>query len=75
MFKVLKCLIKNEFTNVLYLLITKNDHVIYEKKFNIGNRNNTTQIFSVTKTIVWLLIGKLIDNDMLKNENVFIKFF
>lgn len=75
MFNGLECLIKKEFTNDSYLLITKNDQVIYEKNFNIGSRYNTTRIYSVTKTIVCLLIGKLIDNDKLKNENVFIKFF
>ncbi len=75
MFIDLECLIKNAFTNDSYLWITKNDHVVNKKVFNIGSRYNTTRIYSVTKTIVCLLIGKLIDNDILLYENVFIKFF
>lgn len=58
--------IKEEYSNILGIQIIQNQETVYEKYFHDANVQSRVHIYSVTKSIVSILIGIAIDKGMIQ---------
>jgi len=58
--------IKRDYTNIAGMAIQKDSRILYEGYFNECASNTSIHIFSITKSIVSLLIGIAIDKDYIR---------
>ncbi len=65
--KQLEDTIKREHSNVAGVVVMKNDKVLYENYFNECTTASTINVFSVTKSIISILIGIAIDMGYIKS--------
>ncbi|OHD18805.1 MAG: serine hydrolase [Spirochaetes bacterium GWD1_27_9] len=63
----LKELIKEQYSNIVGIVVLKNDRIIFENYFNGYNRNDTVHVASVTKSILSALIGIAVDKGYIKS--------
>lgn len=61
--------ITNNYNNIIGLVVLKDGHTRYEKYFNDSTAANTVHVYSVTKSIISILIGIAIDQGYIKNVN------
>ncbi|SJZ39386.1 serine hydrolase domain-containing protein [Anaerorhabdus furcosa] len=62
-------IILKDYDNTAGIIVMKSDEILYENYFNGSNPNNAVHIFSVTKSIVSILIGIAIDKGYIKSIN------
>ncbi len=62
-------IIKKDYQNIAGMVVLKDKEVIYEQYFNDCDKDTSIHIFSVTKSIVSLLIGIAVDKGYIKNLN------
>lgn len=64
--------INNSYTNMGGIIVLKSGKTVYEKYFNECSAASTLHVFSVTKSIISILIGIAIDKGFIKsiNQNV-----
>lgn len=60
-------IITREYSNMLGIVAYKNNHKVYEQYFNESNENESVHNFSITKSVVSLLIGIAIDKGYIKD--------
>ncbi|MHC1683019.1 MAG: serine hydrolase domain-containing protein [Clostridiaceae bacterium] len=60
-------LIKNQYSNIVGIVIIKNENLIYEKYFHGYTKNDVLHVASVTKSIISVLIGISVDKGYIKN--------
>lgn len=69
-------LIKNEYSNIAGITITKNENLVYEKYFDGYAKDDVLHVASVTKSVLSVLIGIAVDKDYIKNiEQKVLEFF
>lgn len=74
--KELERTIKNDYSNVIGIVVLKNDETIYEQYFNEYTATDPVHIASVTKSIFSALIGIAIDKGYIKSiEQKVLEFF
>jgi len=61
--------IKNEYNNIAGIVVFKKGKPLYENYFNECTENTPVHVFSVTKSIISVLIGISIDKGYIKNVN------
>ncbi len=61
--------IVDEYSNIAGIVILKNGEFVYENYFNSCTSNNKIHVFSVTKSIVSILVGIAIDKGYIKSVN------
>ncbi|MBD3197358.1 MAG: serine hydrolase [Candidatus Lokiarchaeota archaeon] len=61
-------LLENDYHNIAGIIIQTDKETTYENYFHGYNQNDTIHIASVTKSIISILIGILIDKGMIHNE-------
>lgn len=59
--------IRKEYSNTAGIVVLKNHRLLYENYFNECNADSHVHIYSVTKSIISLLIGIAIDQGYIKN--------
>lgn len=59
--------IKNDFNNITGIVVLKDGKTLYEKYFNECTAESRIHIYSVTKSIISILIGIAIDKGYIKN--------
>lgn len=59
--------IKNEYSNIVGMIVQKNGIKLYENYFNGYATNNATHVFSITKSIISALIGIAIEKGYIKS--------
>jgi CubicO group peptidase (beta-lactamase class C family) len=69
MLKVLDEAIKNNFCNIAGVVVLKNNEKVYENYFNECNANNRVHVYSVTKSVISILLGIAIDKGYIKGIN------
>lgn len=62
-------LINKEYKNIAGIIVLKEGKTVYENYFNECTAASTIHIFSVTKSIISILIGIAIDKGYIKNVN------
>ena len=69
-------IIEKEYPNTCGIAVMKDNKLIYENYYNKCNKENKIHIYSVTKSIISILIGIAIDKGRIKNvdENI-LNFF
>ncbi len=68
--------VKNEYGNIAGIVVLKNDNVVYESYFNQCLENEPIHVFSVTKSIISMLLGIALDKGYIKNlDEKVIDFF
>lgn len=69
-------IIEKEYPNTCGIAVMKDNKLIYENYYNKCNKENKIHIYSITKSIISILIGIAIDNGYIKNvdENI-LNFF
>lgn len=60
-------LIKEKYSHYTGVVITQNENVVYENYFNGCDKSHKAHVFSVTKSVVSLLIGIAIDLGYIQN--------
>lgn len=60
-------LVSNEYINILGIVAYKDNQKVYEDYFNESTKEESVHVFSITKSIVSLLIGIAIDKGFLEN--------
>lgn len=65
-FSKLETLIQQEYSNTTGIVIYKNQQLVYENYFNQYQSNDPVHIFSITKSIISILIGIAIDKGYIK---------
>lgn len=74
--KTLKQKIKNEYENTTGIVILKNEQVAYEKYFKECTATSPVHVYSVTKSIISILIGIALDKGYIQNtEEKILDFF
>lgn len=68
-FQDLNQLITSDYDNTAGIIVMKNDEVVFENYYNESNPVNTLHLFSVTKSIVSILIGIAIDKGYIHSVN------
>ncbi|MFP3727002.1 serine hydrolase [Priestia filamentosa] len=69
-------LIKNEYSNIAGIAITKNESLVYERYFDGYTKDDVLHVASVTKSIISVLIGIAVDKGYVKNiEQKVLEFF
>lgn len=63
----IKNIVSQEYTNILGIVTYKNNKKVYEEYFNESNKDESVHIFSITKSVVSLLIGIAIDKGYIKS--------
>jgi CubicO group peptidase (beta-lactamase class C family) len=61
--------IKKKYKNITGVMVQKNDQIAYEQYFNDSGPENKFHIYSVTKSIVAILIGIAVDKGLIKDIN------
>ena len=69
-------IIEKEYPNTCGIAVMKDNKLIYENYYNKCNKENKIHIYSITKSIISILIGIAIDKGYIKNidENI-LNFF
>lgn len=62
-------IINNSYKNIGGIIVLKNGETVYEKYFNECSDASTLHVFSVTKSIISILIGIAIDKGYIKSIN------
>lgn len=62
-------IINNSYKNIGGIIVLKNGETVYEKYFNKCSDASTLHVFSVTKSIISILIGIAIDKGYIKSIN------
>ena len=62
-------IINNSYKNIGGIIVLKNGETVYEKYFNECSATSTLHVFSVTKSIISILIGIAIDKGYIKSIN------
>ncbi|OBR96138.1 MULTISPECIES: serine hydrolase [Clostridium] len=62
-------IINSSYNNIGGMIVLKNSKILYENYFNECNAASTFHVFSVTKSIVSILIGIAIDREYIKSIN------
>ncbi|MCB6554791.1 serine hydrolase, partial [Desulfovibrio desulfuricans] len=62
-------LIESRYRNIACMNIMKNGKLVYEKYFNGCTSQSTLHVYSVTKSIVSILIGIAMDQGYIKDVN------
>ncbi len=65
----LEKIINGSYKNTAGLIILKNGEVVFEDYFNKNTRSSTLHVFSVTKSIISIVIGIAIEKGYIKNVN------
>lgn len=65
----LEKLITSSYSNIAGIIVLKSDKTVYENYFNGCTVTSTLHVFSVTKSIISILIGIAIDKGYIKNIN------
>lgn len=74
--KRMEVLIREDHKNIGGIVVQKAGNICYEKYFNDFTKDNPFHIFSVTKSIISILIGIAIDKGMIKSiDQKVLKFF
>lgn len=61
--------IADKYNNILGIVAYKNNQKIYEEYFNNSNEDESVHVFSVTKSVVSIIIGIAIDKGYIKSVN------
>ncbi len=64
---LLEKIINNSYNNITGIIVLKNGETLYENYYNGYTANNTSHVFSVTKSIISILIGIAIDKGYIKS--------
>ena len=64
---LLEKIINNSYNNITGIIVLKNGETLYENYYNGYAANNTGHVFSVTKSIISILIGIAIDKGYIKS--------
>ncbi|TYQ18116.1 UNVERIFIED_CONTAM: CubicO group peptidase (beta-lactamase class C family) [Acetivibrio alkalicellulosi] len=67
--KVLEKKIKNDYSNIAGLVVLKDGKTLYENYFNGCTTTSRIHVYSVTKSIISILIGMAIDKGYIKSIN------
>ena len=69
-------IIEKDYTNTCGIVVMKDNKLIYENYYNKCDKENKIHIYSITKSIISILIGIAIDKGYIKNadENI-LNFF
>ena len=68
--------INNDCSNITGMIVLKNGDTIYENYFNECNSNSRIHVYSVTKSIISILLGIAIDKGFIKNiDQKVLEFF
>ncbi|ERI91027.1 beta-lactamase [Clostridiales bacterium oral taxon 876 str. F0540] len=74
--KKMEVLIREDHKNVGGIVVQKSGNICYEKYFNDFEKDNPFHIFSVTKSIISILIGIAVDKGMIESiEQKVLDFF
>lgn len=65
----LETMISQEYSNIAGIVVRKNDQLIYERYWNGCTKTSTLHIYSVTKSILSMLIGIAFDKGYLMDIN------
>lgn len=65
----LEKIISNNYSNIAGMVVLKDGNTLYENYFNGCNANSRIHVYSVTKSIVSILIGIAIDKGYIKSVN------
>ncbi len=65
----LEKIINSSYNNITGIIVLKNGQILYENYYNGYTANNTIHVFSVTKSIISILIGIAIDKGYIKSIN------
>ncbi len=65
----LEKIINSSYNNITGIIVLKNGETLYENYYNGYTANNTNHVFSVTKSIISILIGIAIDKGYIKSIN------
>lgn len=68
-------IINGSYPNIGGLMVQKQGQTVYEKYYHDYNEKSYFHMFSVTKSIVALLIGKAVDEGLLQLEQKVLSFF
>lgn len=60
-------IIKRDYSNIAGIVVLKNGDMVYENYFNESTATNPVHIYSVTKSIISILIGIAIDKGYIKS--------
>ena len=63
----LEDIINKDYKNITGIVVMKNDKILYENYFNGCDRNSHIHVYSVTKSIVSILVGIAIDKGYIKS--------
>ncbi len=66
---LLEKIINSSYNNITGIIVLKNGETLYENYYNGYTANNTSHVFSVTKSIISILIGIAIDKGYIKSIN------
>lgn len=67
--KELTTMIQKKYGNMTGLIVQRNGEILYEQYFNGCNQNSPIHIYSVTKSIISILIGIAIDKGYIESVN------
>lgn len=59
--------VMRDYGNIAGIVVLKNGRTLYENYFNECNANSRIHIYSVTKSIIYILTGIAIDKGYIKN--------
>ncbi|MBQ3600805.1 MAG: serine hydrolase [Lachnospiraceae bacterium] len=75
-FEKLENIISKEYSNIVGMVIIKDNKTIYEKYFNNCSADNRIHIFSITKSILSILFGIALDKGYIKSvDQKILEFF
>jgi CubicO group peptidase (beta-lactamase class C family) len=66
--------INNDYKNIAGITVLKDGKIEYENYFNGCNSESTIHVYSVTKSIVSILIGIAVDNGYIESIDQKIRF-
>lgn len=67
--EALEIKIRKEYSNTAGIVVTKNQKIVYEQYFNTCNAASRIHVYSVSKSIISLLIGIAIDKGFIQDVN------
>lgn len=68
-------LINSSYNNIAGIIVRRNDTILYEKYFNECNADSPIHVFSVTKSIISILIGIAIDKGYIQSVDQYVLDF
>lgn len=75
-FSVLENMIHNKYKNITGIVVSKNKDILYEKYFNECSKSSHIHVYSVTKSIISMLIGIALDRNYINSvHQKIINFF